>query len=166
MDKWPTRNGKMIINILVNSPSSSVFFGFTDASNESTDSTIMYNLFESTIIERIGSENVVQSVTSNASENVKAGSMMIGAYLHIYCTPYVDHCINLIFYDIFKINPYASVVKKAVKSILTYEKIHQSKKFGETGQDRISNGILNFESYVQTTEKLENSSPLNRMDFK
>ncbi|KAH0671538.1 hypothetical protein KY290_026376 [Solanum tuberosum] len=52
MDKWTARNGKMIINILVNSPIGSVFLGSVDASNESTDSTKMYKLFES-IVERI-----------------------------------------------------------------------------------------------------------------
>ena len=107
MDKWTARNGKMIINILVNSPIGSVFLGSVDASNESTNSTKMYKLFESTI-KRIGPENIVQIVTDNASENVKAGSMMMGVYPHIYWTPCAAHCINLIYGDIFKVNPYAS----------------------------------------------------------
>ncbi|XP_049414676.1 uncharacterized protein LOC125877422 [Solanum stenotomum] len=104
----------MIINILVNSPIGSVFLGSIDASNESTDSTKMYKLFESTI-ERIEPNNVVQIVTDNASENVKAGSMMMGAYPHIYWTPCAAHCINLMFGDIFKVKSYASVFKKAIK---------------------------------------------------
>lgn len=107
MDKWTAKNGKMIINILVNSPIVSVFLNSVDASNESTDSTKMFNLFESTI-KRIGLENIVQVVTDNASENVKVGSMMMGVYEHIYWIPCVAHCINLMFGDIFKINPYAS----------------------------------------------------------
>ncbi|KAH0712354.1 hypothetical protein KY289_008313 [Solanum tuberosum] len=156
MDKWKAPNGKMIINILVNSPIGSVFLGSVDASNESTDSTKMYKLFESTI-ERIGPGNVVQIVTDNASENVKEGSMMMGAYPQIYWTPCAAHCINLMFGDIFK--------SKAIVVKLD-EKIHQGKKFGVTGQDKICNGLLNFESYVHTKEKLENFSPLNRMDSK
>ena len=39
MHKLTARNGKMIINILVNSPMGSVFLGYVDASNESTNST-------------------------------------------------------------------------------------------------------------------------------
>ncbi|XP_049410469.1 uncharacterized protein LOC125873623 [Solanum stenotomum] len=113
MDKWTAQNGKMIINILVNSPIRSVFLGSVDASNESIDFTKMYNLFERTI-ERIGSENVVKIVTDNASENAKAGSMMMDAYPYIYWTPCVAHCINLVFGDIFKINPYASVVRALI----------------------------------------------------
>ena len=79
MDKWTARNGKMIINILVNSPIGSVFLGSVEASNESTDSTKMYKLFERTI-KKIGPEQIV---TDNASENAKAGSMMMRAYPHI-----------------------------------------------------------------------------------
>ncbi|XP_049385881.1 uncharacterized protein LOC125849992 [Solanum stenotomum] len=104
----------MIINILVNSPIGSVFPGSIDASNESTDSTKMYKLFESTI-ERIGPGNIVQIVTNNRSENVKEGSMMMGVYPHIYWTPCAAHCINLMFGDIFKVKPYASVFKKAIR---------------------------------------------------
>ncbi|XP_075074781.1 uncharacterized protein LOC142162337 [Nicotiana tabacum] len=65
----------MIINILVNSPKGSLFLESVDASDSSTDSTKMYSLFKSTI-DSIGAENVVQVVTDNASENVKAGDLM------------------------------------------------------------------------------------------
>lgn len=58
MDKWMTRNSKMIINSSVNSLIGSVLLGSVNASNESTDSIKTY-LFESTI-KRIGLKNVVQ----------------------------------------------------------------------------------------------------------
>ncbi|KAF3682083.1 hypothetical protein FXO37_02537 [Capsicum annuum] len=53
----------------------SIFLGSVDASNESTTSTKMYNLFEKTI-EDIGPKNIVQVVMDNASENVKVGDFM------------------------------------------------------------------------------------------
>ncbi|TMW99406.1 hypothetical protein EJD97_002627 [Solanum chilense] len=112
MDKWTTRNGKMIINIVVNFSIGSVFLG--SVGNESTDSTKMYKLFESSI-ERIGPENVLQIITDNASEHVKAGNMMMGAYPHICWTLCIAHCINLIFGDMFKVKPYASVFKKSIR---------------------------------------------------
>ncbi|TMW93160.1 hypothetical protein EJD97_012088, partial [Solanum chilense] len=34
------------------------------------------------------------------------------------------------------------------------EKIHQGKKFGETDQNKICNGLLNFESYAQSKKNL------------
>ncbi|XP_075091789.1 uncharacterized protein LOC142171958 [Nicotiana tabacum] len=75
MDKWTTRNEKMIKNVLVNSPRGSVFLESYDASNSSTDGSKMYSLFRKTI-DKIGKENGVQVVTDNASENVSAGKMM------------------------------------------------------------------------------------------
>ncbi|KAH0674853.1 hypothetical protein KY284_025940 [Solanum tuberosum] len=76
MDKWTARNGKMVINVLVNSPRGSVFLESYDASDSSTDSNKMFNLFEKTIM-KIGKENVVQVVTDNASENKKAGALLL-----------------------------------------------------------------------------------------
>ncbi|KAH0670639.1 hypothetical protein KY290_026070 [Solanum tuberosum] len=114
MDKWTARNGKMVINVLVNSPRGSVFLESYDASDSSTDSNKMFNLFEKTIM-KIGKENVVQVVTDNASENKKAGNMLKGVFPHIFWTPCAAHCINLMFGDIFKEAPYSTVFGKAVK---------------------------------------------------
>jgi len=97
----------MVINVLVNSPRGSVFLESYDASDSSTDSNKMFNLFEKTIM-KIGKENVVQVVTDNASENKKAGNMLKGVFPHIFWTPCAAHCINLMFGDIFKEAPYST----------------------------------------------------------
>uniref|UniRef100_A0A1S3ZCG3 HAT C-terminal dimerisation domain-containing protein n=1 Tax=Nicotiana tabacum TaxID=4097 RepID=A0A1S3ZCG3_TOBAC len=68
----------MIINVLVNSPRGSLFLESIDASDSSTDHIKMFTLFQNTI-EKIGPSKVVQVVTDNASENVKAGGMIEGA---------------------------------------------------------------------------------------
>ncbi|KAH0650540.1 hypothetical protein KY284_030452 [Solanum tuberosum] len=105
MDKSTARTGKMIINVLVNSPKGSLFLESIDASDSSTNSIKMFSLFQNTI-EKNGAENVVQVVTDNAAENVKAGDMLKGVFPHIYWTPCAAHCINLIFGDIFKERPF------------------------------------------------------------
>jgi len=107
MDKWTAKNGKMVINVLVNSPRGSVFLESYDASDSSTNSNKMFNLFEKTIL-KVGPENVVQVVTDNASENKKAGDMLKGVFPNIYWTPCAAHCINLMFGDIFKLAPYST----------------------------------------------------------
>nr|XP_009780478.1 PREDICTED: uncharacterized protein LOC104229520 [Nicotiana sylvestris] len=84
MDKWTTRNGKMIINIL-------------------------------STIDSIGAENVVQVITDNASENVKAGDMMSACYPHIYWTPCAAHSVNLIFGDILKERHFSTVFNQAIR---------------------------------------------------
>ncbi|XP_060191665.1 uncharacterized protein LOC132621420 [Lycium barbarum] len=115
MDKWTARTGKMIINVLVNSPKGSLFLESIDASDSSTDSIKMFSLFQSTV-EKIGLENVVQVVTDNAAENVKAGAMLKGMFPNIYWTPCAAHCINLMFGDIFKERPFRGVFTKAVRA--------------------------------------------------
>ncbi|XP_019263694.1 PREDICTED: uncharacterized protein LOC109241403 [Nicotiana attenuata] len=114
MDKWTARNGKMIINILVNSPKGSLFLESVHASDSSTDSTKMYSLFKSKI-NSIGAENVVQVVTDNASENVEAGDLMSAAYPHIYWTQCAANSVNLIFGDIFKERPFSTVFSQAIR---------------------------------------------------
>lgn len=74
----------MVINVLVNSPSGSVFLESYDASNSSTDSNKMFNLSEKTIM-KVGQENVVQVVTDSAIENKKAvfgKAVRIHAYIN------------------------------------------------------------------------------------
>ncbi|XP_075103563.1 uncharacterized protein LOC142178132 [Nicotiana tabacum] len=114
MDKWTARTGKMIINVLVNSPKGSLFLESINASDSSTDHIKMFTLFQNTI-EKIGPSKVVQVVTDNASENVKAGGMVEGAYKNVYWTPCAAHCINLIFGDIFKEKPFSTVFGQGVR---------------------------------------------------
>nr|XP_016445711.1 PREDICTED: uncharacterized protein LOC107770895 [Nicotiana tabacum] len=104
----------MVINVLVNSLRGSMFLESYDASDSSTNSNKMFNLFEKTIF-KVGPENVVQVVTDNASENKKAGDMLKGVFPNIYWTPCAAHCINLVFGDIFKLAPYSIVFAKAIK---------------------------------------------------
>ncbi|XP_075106968.1 uncharacterized protein LOC142179961 [Nicotiana tabacum] len=104
----------MVINILVNSPRGSVFLESYDASDSSTDSNKIFNLFEKTIL-IVEKENVVQVVTDNASENTKAGDMLKGVFSNFFWTPCAAHCINLMFGDIFKLAPYSTVFAKSIK---------------------------------------------------
>ncbi|XP_075105601.1 uncharacterized protein LOC142179446 [Nicotiana tabacum] len=114
MDKWTARTGKMIINVLVNSPRGSLFLESIDASDSSTDHIKMFTLFQNTI-EKIGPSKVVQVVTDNASENKKAGGMIEGAYKNVYWTPCAAHCINLMFGDIFREKPFSTVFGQGVR---------------------------------------------------
>ncbi|XP_059290810.1 uncharacterized protein LOC132044338 [Lycium ferocissimum] len=112
----------------------SVFLVSVDASDESMNSTKMFNLFEKTI-KQIGPENVIQVVTDNATKNVKAGDMMMGVYPHIYWTPCAAHYINLI--------------NKAIV-VEHDEKIYKPKKFGETLKTRFATAFLTLQAlYMQ-----------------
>ncbi|KAF3626968.1 hypothetical protein FXO38_28979 [Capsicum annuum] len=113
LSRVDSKNRKNDHVVLVNSPRGSLFLESIDTS-DSTDSIKIFSLFKN-IIEKIGPENVVQVVTDNVSENVKAGSMIMGVFLHIYWTPCATHCVNLIFGDIFKQRPFQGVFTMAIK---------------------------------------------------
>uniref|UniRef100_A0A1S4DHB6 BED-type domain-containing protein n=1 Tax=Nicotiana tabacum TaxID=4097 RepID=A0A1S4DHB6_TOBAC len=63
----------------------------------------------------IGPNKVVQVVTDNTSENLKAGGMIEGAYKNVYWPPCAAHCIDLMFRDIFKEKPFSAVFGQGVK---------------------------------------------------
>ena len=48
------------------------------------------------VVEEIGSENVVQVITDNASNVRGAGLMIQEKYKNIYWTPCIMHCLNLV----------------------------------------------------------------------
>lgn len=63
---------KDIINFLVNSPTGSVFMKSIDVSTVTKDAHTLCDMLEN-LVDEIGEENVVQVVTDNASNYVKAG---------------------------------------------------------------------------------------------
>ncbi|XP_057770757.1 uncharacterized protein LOC130990547 [Salvia miltiorrhiza] len=63
---------KDIVNFLVNSPKGSVFIKSVEVSEVVKDSTTLFFMLDS-IVEEVGEMNVVQVVTDNASNYVKAG---------------------------------------------------------------------------------------------
>ncbi|TMX02980.1 hypothetical protein EJD97_018890, partial [Solanum chilense] len=97
-----------------NSPKGSIFLESNDSDDSSTDLIKMFSLFQNTI-KKIEVENIGQVVTDNVAENVKAGDMLKGVFLHVYWTPCEAHCINLIFGDIFMERPFTSIFIKAVR---------------------------------------------------
>jgi hypothetical protein len=72
-DGWTDRNGRTLINFLVNSKRGTMFLESIDASGYSKDGFKMFELLDK-YVERIGERNVVQVVTDSASANVYAGN--------------------------------------------------------------------------------------------
>ena len=63
---------KDIVNFLVNSPKGSVFIKSMDVSEIVKDARLLYQMLDD-MVEEVGESNVVQVVTDNASNYVKAG---------------------------------------------------------------------------------------------
>ncbi|XP_019172473.1 PREDICTED: uncharacterized protein LOC109167856 [Ipomoea nil] len=114
MDKWTDRRGHAFINILVNCSLGSYFLQSVDVSKDTVDAKKMLELFE-TFVNQVGKDKVVQVISDNSSENVRAGKDLMKLYPTLYWTPCAAHCINLMFKDIFEIRHFSMAYKRALK---------------------------------------------------
>ncbi|KAL6561966.1 hypothetical protein OROGR_002973 [Orobanche gracilis] len=101
-DGWKDKRERTLINFLVNSPKGSIFLESIDASDYSKTGDKMFELIEN-CVKAVGEDRVIQVVTDSASNNVKAGKLLMRMYPHMYWTPCAAHCIDLMLEDIFKI---------------------------------------------------------------
>lgn len=66
------------------------------------DATMLFKLLDE-MVEEVGEKNVIQVVTDNASNYVKAGKLLEAKRPHLFWTPCAAHCIDLMLEDIGKI---------------------------------------------------------------
>ncbi|KAL0750247.1 hypothetical protein Bca101_032250 [Brassica carinata] len=104
---------KDIVNFLVNSPKGSVFISSKEVSEVVKDATMLFKLLDD-IVEEVGEMNVVQVVTDNASNFVKAGKILEAKRPHLFWTPCAAHCLDLMLEDIGKIEAVKSAMKKCM----------------------------------------------------
>ncbi|KAH6767242.1 hAT dimerization domain-containing protein / transposase-like protein [Perilla frutescens var. hirtella] len=104
---------KEIVNFLVNSPKGSVFLRSVDVSNITKDAYALVKMFND-IIEEVGESNIVQVVTDNASNYVKAGKILMAERKHLYWTPCAAHCLDLMLEDIGKLPRIKNALKKCI----------------------------------------------------
>lgn len=74
---------KGIINFLVNSPKGSVFLKSVDVSEVVKDANLLFNMLDQ-VVDEVGESNIVQVVTDNASNYIKAG-MFISVQSYGFC---------------------------------------------------------------------------------
>ena len=67
---------KDIVNFLVNSPKGSVFMKSKEVSEVVKDATMLFKLLDE-MVEEVGEKNVVQVITDNATNYVKAGTVYL-----------------------------------------------------------------------------------------
>ncbi|CAL9234761.1 unnamed protein product [Arabidopsis halleri] len=104
---------KDIVNFLVNSPKGSVFIKSVDVSTVVKDANMLFDHMDR-MVEEVAEANVVQVITNNASNYVKAGELLMAKRSHLYWTPCAAHCIDLILEDIGKIPQGKTVIKKCI----------------------------------------------------
>ncbi|CAG7870124.1 unnamed protein product [Brassica rapa] len=104
---------KDIVNFLVNSPKGSVFIRSKEVFEVVKDATLLFKLLDD-MVEEVGEKNVVQVVTDNASNYVKAGRLLEAKRPHLFWTPCAAHCLDLMLEDIGKIEAVKSAMKKCM----------------------------------------------------
>uniref|UniRef100_A0A0D3B9A0 DUF659 domain-containing protein n=2 Tax=Brassica oleracea var. oleracea TaxID=109376 RepID=A0A0D3B9A0_BRAOL len=104
---------KDIVNFLVNSPKGSVFIRSKEVSEVVKDATMLFKLLDD-MVEEVGEKNVVQVVTDNASNYVKAGKLLEAKRPHLFWTPCAAHCLDLMLEDIGKIAAVKTAMKKCM----------------------------------------------------
>ncbi|CAI8608881.1 unnamed protein product [Vicia faba] len=111
---WTDRKGRTLNNFLVNCPTGSMFVKSVDASNYAKTGEKLAELLD-TFIEEMGEKNIVQLITNNGSNYVAADKELCLKRPHVFWTPCVAHCIDLMLEDIGKIPKVQKVIQKGVK---------------------------------------------------
>ncbi|XP_025884405.2 uncharacterized protein [Solanum lycopersicum] len=93
-DGWSDTKKRPLINIMASSSGGPMFLNSINSSGIGKDGEYIANLFIEAI-ENVGSNNVVQVITDNASNMKLAGTIVEQKYPHIFWTPCVVHCLNL-----------------------------------------------------------------------
>ena len=102
-----------IINFMVYCKGSTILLKFVNASENIKDNKYIYDLLKD-VIKKVGEANVVQIVTDNGSEFVKARKLLMKKY-NLYWTPCAAHYIDLMFEDIGKIESVLDLIINARK---------------------------------------------------
>jgi len=116
---WTDSENRTILDILVSCPAGTTFIKSVDASDQVKSASLLFELFESMVLE-VGVWHVVQFVSDNASSNfAAAGRLLMDKYPTLFWTPCVAHCLDLMLEDIGKMEWVKVIVDKA-KSITRY----------------------------------------------
>jgi len=111
-DGWTDKKRHSICNFLVNSPKGIVFLYSLDTSDISKIANKVLKMLDD-VVNFVGEENVVQVITDNAANYKVAGELLMQKREHLYWTPRVAHCIDLIFEDFEKhLKVHQTTIKK------------------------------------------------------
>ncbi|KAL5712346.1 hypothetical protein ACHQM5_014532 [Ranunculus cassubicifolius] len=98
-DGWTDLKGRSFINMIAYSPKGAVFLKCYEASKDRKTGEFLMGLL-CNAIEIVGSENVVQIITDNASNYESAGELVMLEYPHIYKGRCATHGVQLLLKDI------------------------------------------------------------------
>ncbi|CAN6483923.1 unnamed protein product [Victoria cruziana] len=115
---WKDARGRVHVNLLASSPKGTVFLKSQCFVGIPEDVPIVAD-FLRTAIDEIGPENVVQVVTVNEPDFVRAGSIIEQKYPNIFRSSCAAYCIDLMLDEVGKL-PYMQSMMLNIKKIVKF----------------------------------------------
>ncbi|XP_028084973.1 uncharacterized protein LOC114286086 [Camellia sinensis] len=113
-DGWTSQSGRTLINFLVNCPRGTMFVESINASSYSKDGEKLLESLDK-FVDDVGEVNIVQIIIDSASTNVLAGKFLEAKRPHLFWTPCIAHCLDLILEDIFKLPHMKKTFDRAIR---------------------------------------------------
>ncbi|XP_042511666.1 uncharacterized protein LOC122086762 [Macadamia integrifolia] len=124
-DMWTDIKERIFINIIGYSPKGDVFLNSFECSDVSKTGLFLRDILE-LVIERVGSEKVVQLISDNTSNYRVAISLIMEKYPHIQRIKCAAHGVQLLLKDIDAEIPWVKEVFEKAKLIVTFMYKHET----------------------------------------
>ncbi|XP_061357877.1 uncharacterized protein LOC133302144 [Gastrolobium bilobum] len=117
-DNWSDGRTRSLAVFSVACPKGTLFLKSVDVSGREDDSTYLFELLESVVLE-LGVENVVQVITDTSASYVCAGRLLMARYSSLFWSPCAAYCIDKMLEDIGG-QDWVSTVLEEAKTITHY----------------------------------------------
>ncbi|XP_004300713.1 PREDICTED: uncharacterized protein LOC101309161 [Fragaria vesca subsp. vesca] len=149
-ESWSDGRNKSLVIFSVTYPKGTLFLKSVDVSGHEDDTTYLFELLESVVLE-VGVEDVVQIITDTSSSYIYAGRLLMGKYSSLFWSPCASYCINKILEDIGK-QEWVCIVLEEARTITNFIGSHgwtlsMMRKFAggrELVRPKINRFVTNF----------------------
>ena len=111
-DGRSSRTRKSIINFMVYCDRSMIYHSSVDTTNIPKTSDYIFSLMDK-VVEEVREENVVQVVTNNEASFKAVGMLLMEKRKHLFWSPCVAHCIDLMLEDIASMKQIKEILDQA-----------------------------------------------------
>eukprot|EP00253_Pinus_taeda_P007184 PITA_07184 len=179
-DGWTDRQSRPLMNTLDCCPEGVIHLSTINCMDKTKIAEYLFQILKDTILS-IGEDNVVQVVTDNASNCVRAGELLMEHFPKLFWTPCVAHCIDLALHDIGKIGwvqVNISQARQLVKFILNHRlslsifRKYKTRNLLRPGDTRFATHFISLQRVVEQKAALRSfvcneewvKSPLSRSE--
>ncbi|XP_070678439.1 uncharacterized protein [Malus domestica] len=162
-DAWSDRKRRSIMNLCVNCKEGTIFLSSNECSSEAHTGEYIFEYVDK-CIEEVGSQNVVQVVTDNASNNMAAATKMLEKRPHMFWTSCATHTLNLMLQGIGNLPRFKGVIEKAKaftifiyahhKTLALMRKYTKKRDIVRPGVTRFATSFLTLQSLVDKKKDL------------